>query len=226
MKHFYTDYLYLLALSLSLSACYPVDEKAPDCYPQQGCEEGLICQAGKCVFPPLVKLDIKTQCITSSSCQTNLLQIGMNTPNYCLFLEQPSTNQALESSIHRTWLSLSQAQIINQDQEAISVEVPLTQAELRASLYALSTDCPNDQTQANVFGIPDQCLATKGCLFRLRTEQIKVDGTNAVLDFSQESGACQELRWYISEDKIPSETCDQSDNDCDGFVDESLAICE
>jgi hypothetical protein len=204
----------ILLSSILLLSCLGLDEKAPDCYPNEGCEMGYRCEAGRCIAPPIREITVKANCIASNSCQDQLIQLADNEEKkayFCLALEQPT---------HTYWLELTSNEL-NQSDMIIRKAQRLNEGALRAQLFAFSTPCPTDQAGAQALGLPQLCKIENGCLFRLRHEELSIVSQDISLDFSADEGQCKELTWSVNQYIMPKETCaDQEDNDCDGFIDE------
>ncbi len=203
----------LLLSSLLLHSCLGLDEKAPECYPNEGCALGYTCEAGKCIAPPMREVSIKADCISSSSCQDNLVTVADNEEKkvyYCLALEQPS---------YTHWLTLNEQDLFNE--QTLMIQQRLNAGALRTYLFAFATPCPEDTESASALALPQNCKIEKGCLFQLRHEEIEVIAQDVSLNFSADEGQCKELTWSVNEYIMPKEECsDAVDNDCDGFVDE------
>lgn len=198
------------------SACLPVDEPRPQCFPKEPCEGGLICVEGACVPPPTRQLTLNLSCVSAPSCLSALSEREETSEETsdetsdvvpaCLILEQPH-----HVSAHPISLT---------DSASLSLEAPLSEGIVRASVVVLEgSECPTSVEALKARSLHLACLEESGCLLRLRHPQAQVSDA-LTLDFEGPLGQCVEVSWGT---EAPAERCDGVDNDCDGFSDEGVS---
>ena len=206
----------IISLLILHSACLPIDQPQPDCFPEEGCERGLICQAGRCLPPSPSKVKVKIGCLNGPSCQESLEDKQAN--YLCLIVEQPG--QLLGRL-------LQPEQVRSPDGEELTL--PLMTGPLRASVIfvqssSTSPTCDADEAIIERLNWHRSCEDQSGCVLRLRRPMSNFsEGTPSIdLEFSDEQGRCYESIWG---GEAPFEQCGGGDADCDGFSDEGIA-CE
>ena len=217
----------------ALSACLPLSDAPPECFPEEGCPINLTCEAGRCVAPPERDLTVRAACVVSDACvESARLASPESAPaltaegalTACLILEQPQLLSA-----HPIYLATDGEGGVTLLSPEVSVRAPLFDAPLRASLALLTpgASCPDGAEEIRARGLDALCLEERGCRLRLRRpelsrEELRAEGPLS-LSFDQEGGQCFERAWSEGAAPAPSERCDGGDNDCDGFIDEGLA---
>ena len=214
-----------------INACLPLNDPRPDCFPDEGCERGKQCIAGKCTPPKNREILIGLECIQSHACRSSLTRY--ESVNVGMVNGGISAGNDLDLALEQEDipLSLRACLIIEQPSQTIisflkttntMQRAPLFTGQTRASLIVLSSDatCPNSEEQLKERGLLRDCILEDGCVLKLRSEQFNIgDETKIDITFNGDVGQCLETTWSK---QVPSEECDQDDNDCDGFIDEGL----
>ena len=196
-----------------LGGCwFSLNEDKPECFPNEACPIGLKCEQGKCVNPPLRKVDVDLSCFVQEGCLASFNSFNMNDdlPQVCLILEQGSLLRSITLPL---------------DQASFETYLPLFEGPLRSRVVVLDPDvsCPQSADEVIESNLNQNCTNEQGCIWLARAlnQDISISQSQVSLEFSQNQ-QCVETTWT---NEPPNEICDQKDNDCDGFFDEGVE-CE
>lgn len=210
------------SLSLSLCfltpACLPVEAVQPDCFPEEGCPTNFTCVEGRCVKPEPKLSHLTLNCLGQQGCYDQLLRVGFE--RACLFLEQPEALFAVPFNFDRARESFVELNLAVQ-------KAPLRASVVLMSAHEDSSPCPSSPEEIKQRRFLESCEESQGCLLKLRTLTITSEELQSadplVISFDGSDGQCIESIWR--EDLYVEESCETSDLDCDGFVEEGL-YCE
>lgn len=205
----------MMAWTLStLHGCLPIDTEQPQCFPNEDCPRGQLCNAGRCIQPPLRTLKVHLDCLSGIACEDSL--IAREVTQACLILEQPSLLLSQPIALERA-----------RSTEGVELSIPLFNGELRSSVILVTKltsdeiDCDASEETILQRSWHRACEQDNHCLLRLRRSPLEISEmtTSIELGFSDDQGRCLERVWSGDE---PEERCGGGDADCDGFLDEGI----